>query len=63
VQGTTLEQSAAQTIGGGYNSTLSADTVTLATPLANGQSINVRWLLGVQQKGDFTFYVNIEMLP
>jgi Carboxypeptidase regulatory-like domain/Lamin Tail Domain len=63
VQGTTLEQPPAQSIGGGYNSTLSADTVTLATPLANGKSINVRWLLGVEQKGDFSFYVNIEMLP
>ena len=50
-------------MGGGFNSTLSADTVTLATPLENGQSINVRWLLGVPRKGNFSFYVNIEMLP
>ena len=63
VQGTTLEQPPNQTLGGGYNSTLSADTVTLITPLENGQSINVRWLLGVEQKGNFSFYVNIEMLP
>jgi hypothetical protein len=50
-------------LGGGYNSTLSADTVTLTSPLQNGDSINVRWLLGVEQKGNFSFYVNIELLP
>jgi hypothetical protein len=37
--------------------------VTLATPLANGASINVRWVLGIQQAGTFRFIVNIEALP
>jgi hypothetical protein len=37
--------------------------VTLATPLANGASIDVRFLLGIQQTGSFKFYFNIEALP
>jgi hypothetical protein len=63
VQGTTLEQPPGQPNGGGFNSSLSAGTVTLATPLANGASIDLRFLLGLQQTGSFKFYVNIEALP
>jgi hypothetical protein len=63
VQGTTLEQPPAQPNGGGFNSSLSAGTVTLATPLANGASLDTRFLLGIQQTGSFKFYVNIEALP
>ena len=63
VQGTTLEQPPSQPNGGGFNSTLSAGTVTLATPLANGDSIDLRWLLGLQQTGSFKFLVNLEALP
>jgi len=63
VQGTTLEQPPAQPNGGGFNSTLSAGTVTLGTPLANGASIDLRFLLGIQDTGSFKFYVNIEALP
>ena len=63
VRGTTLETPPAQTSGGGLNSTLSAGTITLATPLAAGASINVQFLLGVQQTGYFQFYVFIEDLP
>jgi len=63
VQGTTLEQPPSQPNGGGFNSSLSAGTVTLATPIANGDSIDVRFLLGIQQTGLFKFYVNIEALP
>jgi hypothetical protein len=63
VQGTTLDEPPAQTKGGGYNSSLSAGTVTLAAPLAPGASINVRFLLGVQTGGNFRFYLNIEALP
>ena len=62
VLGTTLEQPPTQDIGGGFNSSLSADSVTLATPLAPGDSINVHFLLGVQQTGSFKFFVNIELL-
>ena len=63
VQGTTLEQPPAQPNGGGFNSSMSAGTVTLATPLANGASIDVRFLLGIQQTGSFKFYLNVEALP
>jgi hypothetical protein len=63
VQGTTLEQPPSQPNGGGFNSSLSAGTVTLATPLANGASLDVRFLLGIQQTGSFKFFVNVEALP
>jgi uncharacterized repeat protein (TIGR01451 family) len=62
VLGTTLEQPPAQGLGGGFNSSLSSDSVSLQTPLAPGDSINVHFLLGVQQTGSFKFYVNIELL-
>ena len=63
VQGTTLEQPPSQPNGGGFNSSLSSGTVTLATPLANGASLDVRFLLGIQQTGSFKFYLNVEALP
>ena len=63
VQGTTLEQPPAQANGGGFNSTLSSGTVTLATPLPNGDTLNLRFLLGLQQTGSFKFFFDIEALP
>ncbi|HEX5966558.1 MAG TPA: hypothetical protein VFY51_11530, partial [Pyrinomonadaceae bacterium] len=63
VQGTTLEQPPPQPNGGAFNGTFSAGTLTLATPLANGASINVRFLLGIQQTGTFKFFFNVEALP
>jgi hypothetical protein len=63
VFGTTLEEPPTQAIGGGHNSTLSAGTITLASPLAPGASINLQFLLGVQQTGSFKFFFNIEALP
>jgi subtilisin-like proprotein convertase family protein len=63
VQGTTLEQPPSQPNGGAFNSTFSSGTVTLGTPLANGASINVRFLFGIQQTGTFKFYINVEALP
>jgi hypothetical protein len=63
VQGTTLEQPPSQPNGSGFNGSMSAGTVTLATPLANGASIDVRFLLGIQQTGSFKFYLNVEALP
>ena len=62
VQGTTLEQPPSQPNGGGFNSSLSSGTITLPTPLANGATIDVRFLLGIQQTGTFKFYVNVEAL-
>ncbi|HSE30932.1 MAG TPA: hypothetical protein VLA93_05105 [Pyrinomonadaceae bacterium] len=63
VQGTTLEQPPSQPNGGGFNSSMSAGVVTLATPIANGASVDVRFLLGIQQTGSFKFFVNVEALP
>ncbi|HZI18669.1 MAG TPA: lamin tail domain-containing protein [Pyrinomonadaceae bacterium] len=63
VRGTTLEQPPTQGNGGGYNSTLSAGTITLATPLAPNASIPVQFRLGVQQTGQFRFFVVVEVLP
>jgi hypothetical protein len=60
VKGSTLEQSPSQPNGGGINSTLS---VTLGTPLANGASVNVGFVLGVQTTGTFRFLIIIEALP
>ncbi|HJR08349.1 MAG TPA: kelch repeat-containing protein [Pyrinomonadaceae bacterium] len=60
VTGLTLESSALQTNGGGFNSTL-----TVALPggsLAPGATIDVQFLLGVQQQGAFRFIVNVEAL-
>lgn len=59
----TLEQPQVQTLGGGFNSTLSANTITLGQPLVPGASINVEFLLGVQQDGNYRFFVNVEALP
>ena len=47
----------------GSTASMSSGTVTLATPLANGATINVRFLIGIQQTGNFKFYLNIEALP
>jgi hypothetical protein len=63
IQGSTLEQPPSQPNGSGFNGSMSAGTITLGTPLANGASLNLRFLLGLQQTGTFKFYVNIEVLP
>ncbi len=63
VLGTTLETPPNQLEGGSLNSTLSAGTITLGTPLAPGASINLRLLLGVQHPGSFKFFFNVEALP
>lgn len=63
VQGTTLEQPPSQPNGSGFNGSLSAGTITLGTPLANGASVNLHFLLGIQQTGTFKFYINVEALP
>jgi hypothetical protein len=63
VQGTTLEQPPSQPNGGGFNSSLGANTVTLGTPIPNGGTLDVRFLLGIQQTGSFKFFINVEALP
>jgi hypothetical protein len=63
VQGMTLEEPPAQPNGGGHNSTLSSGTITSATPLADGVSLNVQFLLGIQTTGTFRFLIIVEALP
>jgi hypothetical protein len=63
VEGTTLGATPEQAVGGGYNATLAAETVTLATPLANNAAVNLQFLLGIEQPGKFRFYIIIEALP
>ena len=63
VQGTTLEQPPSQPNGGGFNSSMSAGTVTLGTPLANGASVTVQFLLGIQQTGNYKVGMIAEGLP
>jgi hypothetical protein len=62
-KGLTLETPPAQSNGGGWNSTLAAGSITLTAPLANGASVDVNFLLGVQTTGQFRFFVNIEAVP
>ncbi|MFL6210659.1 MAG: lamin tail domain-containing protein [Pyrinomonadaceae bacterium] len=63
IRGLTLEEPPTQANGGGANATLNAGVITLAAPLAAGASINVNFLLGVQQAGSFRFFINVEALP
>jgi hypothetical protein len=63
VQGTTLDQPPTQARGGGLHSAVTAGTVTAGTPLANGASIDLQFLLGAQQSGSFRFFITIEALP
>ena len=63
VVGTTLEQPPIQPNGGGFNSSLSVAEVTPATPLAPGASIDVRFMLGIQQIGKFKLGLVPEGIP
>jgi hypothetical protein len=65
VQPTTLVQPPTQSgnVGGGQNAVLAVGIITMSEPLQNGQSINVQFLLGVQQTGLFRFLIIIEALP
>lgn len=63
VQGTTLEQPPSQPNGGGFNSSWSLSDISTATPLANGDGVDVRFLLGVQQTGLYKLGVVVETLP
>ena len=60
VRGTTLEQPPVQTLGGGINSSL---TVTLGTPLPDGDAIPVQFRLGIFEHGNYNFCVLAEGLP
>ncbi len=60
LRGTVLETPPLQAAGGGLNS-----GVTVALPaggLAAGETIDVRFLLGVERGGSYRFFVNVEAL-
>jgi hypothetical protein len=61
--GSKLERSQSQAKGGGLNSSTGASSGAIdlsTTPLAPGASINVRFVLGVQQIGNFRFYISAD---
>lgn len=61
VQGTTIEQPSTLSTSGGINSSL-----TVALPnggLAAGSSVDVQFLMNVNQIGRFRFFVSVEALP
>jgi hypothetical protein len=60
VRGVRLEEPPEQPAGGGLNSSLSADFITLGTPLAAGESVNIVFKLGVMRNGSYRFYLNVE---
>ncbi|WP_183095585.1 calcium-binding protein [Nocardioides stalactiti] len=62
VQGTTLQQPPTQWNGGGFNSVLTVPTVTGGTPLAPGESIDVRFLMGIQQTGANSVQLVVEAI-
>lgn len=88
IEGTVLDQPPSQPNGGGFNSSMSVSSVSMAVigkgkrssinvrvrkvennsfeldaPLANGSSINLQFLMGIQQTGNFKFFLNVEALP
>ncbi len=63
VEGTTLEQPPSQPNGGGWNSSMSVPSVTVGTPLANGASVNVNFLFGIQQPGQYNVALLAEGSP
>src|SRR5262245_46421071 len=68
VHGTTLEQATGapntgQPNGGGFNSSMGVGFITLGTPLANGASVDVRFLFGIQQTGSYRIAIQLEALP
>lgn len=63
VHGTTLEEPPSQPNDGGYNSSLSVEAVTPATPVQIDSSIDVRFLLGVEHNGVGRFCVVAETEP
>jgi hypothetical protein len=63
VRGTTLEQPPTQPNGGGFNSTMALGTVATGTPLANGASVLVQFLFGIQTTGSFNMALVIEGSP
>jgi Lamin Tail Domain len=59
VEKTPAQQTLTVDLGGGLNSRGAAGTLPLPTPLAPGASVVVEFRLGVQQSGNFRFFVNV----
>ncbi|HYP54284.1 MAG TPA: hypothetical protein VEQ42_12120, partial [Pyrinomonadaceae bacterium] len=61
VEGVTLEEPPTQALGGGNNSSLSADNfINLDVPLAPGASVYVNFKTGVMRGGTFRYFVMVE---
>jgi hypothetical protein len=60
VRGVKLEEPPGQLLGGGLNSTLSADFITPGTPIPNGESVNLVFKLGVMRSGTFRVVLILE---
>jgi subtilisin-like proprotein convertase family protein len=63
VLGTTLEQPPSQPNGSGFNGSLSVNAIDAGSPLAAGASVDVRFLLGIQQTGAARFCAVAETVP
>jgi hypothetical protein len=63
VNGTTLETPPTQAVGGGFNSSYSANGIALATPLLAGASVNLQFTLGVQVTGNYNLCLIAEGVP
>ncbi|HEX5708177.1 MAG TPA: lamin tail domain-containing protein, partial [Pyrinomonadaceae bacterium] len=57
VKGTSVEEPPTQALGGGWNTTWNVD---LASPLAPGGFIDVQYVVGVNQSGGFSIFINVE---
>jgi hypothetical protein len=49
-----------QPLGGGLNTSITVAAVTPGTPLAPNASVNIEFRLGVEQTGNFRFFINVE---
>lgn len=64
LKATKLETAPSQPDGGGINAALLIDgALTLSTPLAAGQSVDVEFLLGVERGGTYQFILVVEGGP
>ncbi|MFL6333611.1 MAG: lamin tail domain-containing protein [Pyrinomonadaceae bacterium] len=65
IRGTTLEEPPSQPNGGGFNSSLTipSTVISVGTPLAPGDSIDVTYHLQVVAGGSYRFWVAVEALP
>src|SRR5262249_12530420 len=63
VSGPTLEHPPAQVNGAGFNSSMSVPSISNAAPLTHGNSVQVQFLMGLQQTGCYSFAVIAEAEP